>query len=203
MGCLTPSLFQSRKTLPVEGGVFFYCGKNPCRRLLQSVYSPTSLYETWPMNHKMILLATTLLLNGIACKHQETTIKDIADVLHTEEGIASFYGRWDGFAGKRMANGKRMHPDSLTAAHRTRAFDTQVRVIHVDDTTKKADTVIVKISDRWPYTKDSNGNYSRFLDVSYAAAGKLGILNKWHAKITAEVLQRGQKKKKKWKRRQK
>jgi rare lipoprotein A (peptidoglycan hydrolase) len=164
---------------------------------------PLCIYKTWRMNHKMILLATTVLLNGIACKQQETTIKEIATVLHTEEWIASFYGRWDGFAGKRMANGKRMHPDSLTAAHRTRAFDTQVRVIHREDTTQKADTVIVTITDRWPYAKDRQGNYSRLLDVSYAAGEKLGILKKWHAKVIAEVLYRGKKKKKKWKRRQK
>ena len=47
-----------------------------------------------------------------------------------------------------MANGEHMHPDSLTAAHRKRPFDTKVRLIHIDEVTQKADTVIVKITDR-------------------------------------------------------
>lgn len=160
-----------------------------------------------PMNKKTRLLTWAILFNSFACKQantndepftstqQENTSTELVTVLETHTGIASYYGKWDWFAGKRMANGDLMNPNELTAAHRTRAFGTEVRVIHQNESTQTADTVIVKIADRGPYTKEE-WRYNRILDLSYNGAVKLGMVKKGHANVTVEVLKRGKKRKK-------
>jgi len=44
-----------------------------------------------------------------------------------QSGIASVYSP---SSGSRTANGERLNPNALTAAHRTLAFGTKVRVLH-------------------------------------------------------------------------
>ena len=44
----------------------------------------------------------------------------------TESGKASFYSKK--FTGRKTANGERLHHDSLTCAHRTYPFGTQLKV---------------------------------------------------------------------------
>ena len=64
-----------------------------------------------------------------------------------QEGKASFYSMK--FTGRRTANGERLHHDSLTCAHRTYPFGTQLKVTNPAN----GKSVIVRVTDRGPYVK--------------------------------------------------
>jgi rare lipoprotein A len=68
--------------------------------------------------------------------------------------------------------------DELTAAHRTLPFGTRVRVTNLEN----GRHVVVRINDRGPFRK------GRVIDVSYAAARKLGLVHSGVAKVRVEVL---------------
>lgn len=87
------------------------------------------------------------------------------------EGTASWYGRK--FHGKRTSCGEPYDMYAMTAAHKSLPLPTYAKVTNV----KNGKEVIVKINDRGPFVKD------RLIDLSYAAAKKLGI----HASGTGKV----------------
>lgn len=93
-------------------------------------------------------------------------------------GMASWYG--PGFAGRRTANGETFNPRQMTAAHRTLPFGSKVRVTHA----RSGRSVIVRINDRGPYAK------GRVIDLSQAAARKLGIISAGHARVNLALLAR-------------
>lgn len=80
-----------------------------------------------------------------------------------QEGLASWYG--PGFQGKRTASGDVFDMNQLTAAHRTLPLPSYLRVTNLAN----QQSVIVKINDRGPY------HSQRFLDLSYAAAQRIGL----------------------------
>ncbi|WP_457679850.1 septal ring lytic transglycosylase RlpA family protein [Thermovibrio sp.] len=86
-------------------------------------------------------------------------------------GIASWYG--PGFHGSRTASGEIYNMYKLTAAHKTLPLGTYVKVINLEN----GKSVIVKINDRGPFVK------GRIIDLSYAAAKRLGMLKKGTAKV--------------------
>jgi rare lipoprotein A len=90
---------------------------------------------------------------------------------HLGTGQASYYGRE--FMGSRTASGEKFDPGAMTAAHRTIAFGTRVRVTNLSNNKD----VIVRVNDRGPWTK------GRIIDISYAAAKKIGM----HRSGTARV----------------
>lgn len=90
------------------------------------------------------------------------------------EGIASWYG--PGFHGNRTANGEIYNMNSLTAAHPTLPFDTQVRVINQE--TRKQ--VVVRINDRGPFVD------GRIIDLSKAAAKRIGMVGPGTAPVMLE-----------------
>ncbi len=96
-----------------------------------------------------------------------------------EQGIASYYA--DAFHGNTTANGETFDMYKFTAAHRTLPLGTKVRVKNLDN----GRTIILRINDRGPYV---NG---RLIDVSYAAAKQLGIVENGTATVRVEVLQLG------------
>jgi rare lipoprotein A len=92
-----------------------------------------------------------------------------------EEGSASYYA--DSLSGNPTASGEPYDKDDLTAAHRTLAFDTMVKVTNLDNDK----TVVVRINDRGPHSK------SRIIDVSGAAAKQLGLIDSGTAKVRLVV----------------
>ena len=92
-----------------------------------------------------------------------------------EEGTASYYS--DSLSGNPTASGEPYDKDDLTAAHRTLAFDTMVRVTNLDNDK----TVVVRINDRGPHTK------SRIIYVSGAAAKQLGLIDSGTVKVRLVV----------------
>ena len=90
-----------------------------------------------------------------------------------QNGVASYYGR--GFYFNRTANGELFIPGPFfTAAHKTLPFGTKVLVIDQ----KTGNSVVVIINDRGPYVG------ARIIDLSVAAALRLGIYNRGIAKVT-------------------
>lgn len=97
--------------------------------------------------------------------------------IHYEaSGIASWYG--PGFAGHKTANGERYKPSAMTAAHRSLPFGTSVKVTNLDNDK----SVVVRINDRGPYVGD------RLIDLSKAAAGKIGLIATGTAKVKVVAL---------------
>src|SRR6478672_1304971 len=88
-----------------------------------------------------------------------------ANGAQAETGIASVYGSGDGHAWRKTANGGRLDPSALTAAHRRLPFGAHVRVTNL----KNGRSVMVRISDRGPFVR------GRIIDVSPGAARALGF----------------------------
>lgn len=97
-----------------------------------------------------------------------------AAATHAFEGIASFY--WQE---QKTANGERFDKMAMTAAHKTLPFGTRVRVTHV----ASGRTVVVRINDRGPFKP------GRIIDLSYAAAGVLGMHGQGLARVKVEVVE--------------
>ena len=78
-----------------------------------------------------------------------------------ESGIASVYA----YSGTKTASGERANPGGLTAAHRTLAFGTHVRVTN----RRNGRSITVRINDRGPFVR------GRVIDITPAAASALGF----------------------------
>lgn len=92
-------------------------------------------------------------------------------------GKASWYG--GKFHGRKTASGERFNKNALTAAHRKLPFGSKVRVTHLGN----QKSVVVRINDRGPF-----GNKGRIIDLSEAAAVRLGMKNAGVARVKLEVL---------------
>ena len=88
-----------------------------------------------------------------------------------EEGTASWYG--PGFHGRFTASGEKYNQFAMTAAHTILPLQTEVRVKNLEN----GRTVVLRINDRGPFV---NG---RVIDLSRAAAQKLGVLGPGTARV--------------------
>jgi len=95
------------------------------------------------------------------------------------KGIASWYG--EEFAGRTTANGEIFDPLALTAAHRTLPFGTVLEVLN----RKTNQAVVVRINDRGPYVG------KRVLDLSYAAAQQIGLIEPGSGEVEMKVVRIG------------
>ena len=93
-----------------------------------------------------------------------------------EVGYASWYGQK--FHGHLTSNGETYNMFAMSAAHKTLPLPSYVRVTNLDND-KQA---IVRVNDRGPF------HDNRIIDLSYAAAVKLGYHNKGTAKVKIEVI---------------
>jgi rare lipoprotein A len=96
---------------------------------------------------------------------------------YDEVGIASWYGTK--FHGKRTANGEIYDLYIATAAHRSLPIPTYARVTNIHNER----SVIVRVNDRGPFHPD------RLIDLSYAAAVKLGFVDRGTAKVRVQTLE--------------
>src|SRR3954470_7715970 len=83
----------------------------------------------------------------------------------SSSGLASVYGNSDGYAWRKTANGERMNPGALTAAHRTLPFGTRVSVVN----RRNGKKVVVRITDRGPFVR------GRIIDLTPAGARAIGL----------------------------
>ena len=100
----------------------------------------------------------------------------VAFAAEPEEGGASYYA--DSLNGQKTASGERYDKTALSAAHRTLPFGTKVKVTYL----KTGQSVDVVINDRGPYARD------RIIDLSAAAARKIGLTDAGHGKVRLEII---------------
>lgn len=97
----------------------------------------------------------------------------------TFSGKASYYG--GRFHGRKTASGERFNKNAMTAAHRRLPFGTRVRVTNREN----GKSCVVRINDRGPF-----GNRGRIIDLSEAAARKLGMIDAGVVRVKVEVIER-------------
>lgn len=98
---------------------------------------------------------------------------------YTKKGFASWYGRK--FQHRRTSSDEIYDPWEMTAASTNLPIPSYVKVTNLENGRQ----VIVKVNDRGPFTS------SRIIDLSYAAAEKLGYAGKGTARVQISVIDPG------------
>jgi rare lipoprotein A len=127
------------------------------------------------------ILCTVLLVSGLgqASQAQQKAAKPASTGAAKEEtGNAVFYS--DKLVGRPLTSGEKYDRNALTAAHRTLALGTMVRVTNL----KNNKSVVVRINDRGPH-----GVKSDIIDLSGRAAQELDIIKSGRAKVKLDVVE--------------
>ncbi|GAB2510391.1 septal ring lytic transglycosylase RlpA family protein [Lysobacter humi (ex Lee et al. 2017)] len=98
---------------------------------------------------------------------------------YTEEGLASYYG--EKFHGRRTSNWEVYDMYAFSAAHKTLPLPSFARVTNLQN----GRSVVVRVNDRGPFHE------GRVMDLSLAAAVKLGIHPAGTGRVRVEALQPG------------
>src|SRR5262245_9923194 len=93
-----------------------------------------------------------------------------------EVGLASWYGEFH--HGQPTASGEPFDMKQLTAAHRTLAIGTRLRVTNLEN----GRIVTVRVNDRGPYVA------GRVLDLSHRAAQTLGMIERGVVSVRLEIV---------------
>jgi rare lipoprotein A len=101
-------------------------------------------------------------------------------ILDVREGLASYYA--DRFDGRTTASGSVFDNDSLVAAHPSYPFGSVVRVTNLQNQR----TIEVRIVDRGPAPAIRERGV--IIDVSRAAAQRLGFITDGRTRVRVEVL---------------
>jgi rare lipoprotein A len=96
-----------------------------------------------------------------------------------ERGIASWYG--SKFHGRKTSNGEVFDMYAMTAAHKQLPLPTFVEVVNLENGRR----IVVRVNDRGPFHEN------RVIDLSYAAAGRLGMLGKGTALVEVRAIDPG------------
>ena len=99
---------------------------------------------------------------------------------YSQRGIASWYGKK--FHGRKTSNGEIYNMYAMTAAHKTLPIPTYLQVTNL----KNGKQVVVRVNDRGPFHEN------RIIDLSYAAASKLGIVGTGTGMVEIRALEPGQ-----------
>lgn len=138
------------------------------------VSRPSPRARRWP-GRALPGLALAGLLAGCAGQSPSLGVGDAA-VGQTQRGVAAYYA--SSYQGRRTASGERYDAAALTAAHRSLAFGTRVRVTNLDNRRQ----VTVRITDRGPFTA------GRIIDLSRRAAERLDMVERGIAPVRIEVV---------------
>ncbi|PVZ72093.1 hypothetical protein DC094_03480 [Pelagibaculum spongiae] len=95
---------------------------------------------------------------------------------YTEQGLASWYGKK--FHGRLTSNREVYDMFALSAAHKSLPLPSYVRVTRLDN----QQSLVLRVNDRGPFHE------GRVIDLSWAAAKRLGITESGTAKVKVEVL---------------
>jgi rare lipoprotein A len=95
---------------------------------------------------------------------------------YKERGIASWYGRK--FHGGKTSTGETYDMYAMTAAHPTLPLPSYARVTSI----ATGKSVVVRVNDRGPFL------HNRVIDLSFAAATKLGIAQKGSGEVEVEAI---------------
>jgi rare lipoprotein A len=132
-------------------------------------------------HHQGAVLATLIAIVGlVGC-----LLTAIPDVTYggasevAQVGFASWYGK--AHQGRRTASGARFAWEGFTAAHRSLPLGTKVKVTNL----RTKQQVVVRITDRGPY----GGGTHRIIDLSEAAAARVGMLERGTERVRVVVVQ--------------
>ncbi len=95
---------------------------------------------------------------------------------YVERGVASWYG--EKFHGHKTSNGETFDMYTMSAAHKSLQIPGYARVTNLDN----GRSVIVRVNDRGPFHGD------RLIDLSYAAAKKLGYQGRGTARVEVAAI---------------
>jgi len=98
---------------------------------------------------------------------------------YDQRGTASWYG--EEFQGRPTSSGEPFDMNQLSAAHRTLPLPSFVRVTNLSN----GESVILRVNDRGPFSDTEN----RIIDVSYAAAIRLGMVRTGTANVRVEAVE--------------
>lgn len=93
-----------------------------------------------------------------------------------QRGIASWYGRK--FHGRKTSNGEVYDMYTMSAAHKRLPIPTYLEVINLEN----GRSVVVRVNDRGPF------HDNRIIDLSYAAASRIGMLGKGTALVEIRAI---------------
>lgn len=136
--------------------------------ILLSACSSQSIYQTQgvkkPEGRK---------LYGSPQEDKQAIVQQKGKILYM---VTSYYG--EQFHGKYTSNGEIFDMYKLTCAHKELPFGTRLRVTNEDN----GKSVIVRVNDRGPFI------YGRDLDLSYAAAVEVGLIEAGVKSMKVEIL---------------
>ncbi len=107
---------------------------------------------------------------------------------YEQEGVASWYGNETlrQKDGHMTANGEAFNPNALSAAHKLLPLPTNVMVTSLEN----GRSVIVRVNDRGPFPSIHNARSGdRIIDLSAAAARKLGFYKKGTARVRVQAIE--------------
>ncbi|CAA0097537.1 septal ring lytic transglycosylase RlpA family protein [Zhongshania aliphaticivorans] len=133
---------------------------------------PSTIVDAKP-RHELILAAGNM--NPYVVRGKEYQLIDQYRG-YKERGIASWYGTK--FHGHATSNGEIYSLYEMSAAHTRLPIPIYVKVTNLDN----GRTAVVRVNDRGPFHSD------RIIDLSYAAAVKLGYADKGTARVEIEVI---------------
>lgn len=99
--------------------------------------------------------------------------------LYKNDVTASYYA--EKFHGKRTSNGEIFNMNDLTCAHKSLPFNTILKVTNLSN----GKTVQVRVNDRGPFVA------GREIDLSKAAAKKIGMITSGTAKVKIQIVKMG------------
>ena len=120
-----------------------------------------------------LLLCSLFILSSCASIDYEDYSQPYDD---SGYAVASWYGKE--LHGRRTSSGQRFDMHDFTCAHRTYPFGTKLKITNIAN----GKTVQCVVNDRGPASKE------RDIDLSYAAAKKIGIVGKGYAKVRIEYV---------------
>jgi rare lipoprotein A len=137
-------------------------------------------------------VAFALLVTLVTTACSRATIEDAVQhneqlsspILETAEGLASYYARM--LDGRLTASGIKLDLTEMIAAHPTYPFGTTVRVTNVEN----QHSVEVRIIDRGPASGPRKEGV--IIDLSRAAAARLGLFDDGRVPVILEVLRWGE-----------
>ncbi len=122
------------------------------------------------MNYKILFLSGIVALS--------VSFSLFAEVY--KSGVTASYYAED-FHGKKTSNGERFNMNDYTCAHKSLPFDTILKVTNLAN----GKSVQVRVNDRGPFV------LNREIDLSKAAAVKLGMIGSGTTKVKLEIVKKG------------
>jgi len=167
-GCGSPRKSTTRAGAPPYHGGGYYKDDGPGRNIPANIANlPDAVPRIEPHNSANFRPYTVL---------GQRFVPVSADQALRQRGVASWYGRK--FHGQKTANGETYDMYAMTAAHPTLPLPSYARVTHA----QSGRSVIVRVNDRGPFLR------GRVIDLSYAAAAKLGIIGQGSDVVVVEAI---------------